>query len=220
MPKKILVLVEGYTEEGFVKNVLNPYLYSKEISIVPTIITTKRVLRGPNYKGGVTSYNQIKNDLLPLFKDTSASIITTMIDYYALPDSFPGFNERLLITNCYKRVEFMEEKFSEDISKERFVPYFQLHEFESLIFASEANLGSVFINETKHIELVKQINKSFNSPEEINENPETAPSKRLKSIFKSYQKTFHSSIILASASIDELRTKCSHFNAWLTRLES
>jgi len=219
MPKKILVLVEGQTEEGFIKRVLSPYYYSKEIFLTPTIINTKRVLQGPNYKGGVTSYQQVKKDLFPLFNDTSASIITTMIDYYALPDDFPGFKEKPA-SNCYKRVEFMEEKFSNDIKKQRFVPYFQLHEFEALIFASAAIFGSVFINETMGINQVNQINSKFSSPEEINEHPESAPSKRLKNIFPSYQKTFHSSLILSHASVDNLRTKCPHFNAWLTRLES
>jgi hypothetical protein len=219
MPKKILVLVEGQTEEGFIKRVLSPYFYSKEIFLTPIIINTKKVLHGPNYKGGVKSYQKVKNNLLPLFSDTSASIITTMIDYYAIPEDFPGFNEKHL-PDCYKHVEYMEENFSNDIKKERFVPYFQLHEFEALIFASAAILGSVFINETNGINQVNQINSKFTSPEEINKNPESAPSKRLKYIFPSYQKTFHSSLILSNVNVDELRTKCPHFNAWLTRLES
>lgn len=219
MSKKILILVEGYTEESFVKNVLNKYYYAKEIFLIPTIITTKKNLAGPNYKGGVSSYNQVKNDLLPLFNDTSASIITTMIDYYAIPDDFPGFNEKPE-SDCFKRVEFMEEKFSVDVNRERFVPYLQLHEFEALIFASAANLSSVFIGETKHIKQVELINNKFKSPEEINENLQSAPSKRLISIFPAYQKTFHSNLILSNIKVDDLRGKCPHFNSWLTTLES
>ena len=48
MPKKVLVLCEGPTEERFVKSVLNPYLFTKEIFLTPTIIKTKREVRVPD----------------------------------------------------------------------------------------------------------------------------------------------------------------------------
>ncbi len=218
MPKNVLVLVEGQTEEGFVKRVLDPFFHSKNIFLTPTVIKTKREIRGPDHKGGVNSYNQVKRDILPLLNDTSADIITTMIDYYALPSDFPGYNNRP-DGNCYHRVEFMENQFSADIRHPKFLPYIQLHEFEALIFASEDRIPGAFINVPGKLRQVTSINKSFNSPEEINENPNTAPSKRLKSIFPDYEKTFHSQLILAQVNIETLRTKCSHFNSWITKLE-
>ena len=219
MPKKVLVLVEGQTEEGFIKRVLGPYLYKKEIFLTPTIIKTKREVRGPDHKGGVNSYRQVKRDLLPLLNDTSANVVTTMIDYYALPSDFPGYEQRPNST-CYARVKFMEDQFSTDINQIKFLPYLQLHEFEALVFASEGKLSTAFIDVPNKIKQVTTINEAFNSPEEINENPVSAPSKRLKSIFPEYQKTFHSQLILSQISIDDLRAKCTHFNAWLTKLES
>ena len=218
MPKKVLVLVEGQTEEGFAKRVLSPYLFTNNIFLTPTVIKTKREVRGPDHKGGVNSYNQVKRDLLPLLKDTSADIVTTMIDYYALPNDFPGYSNRPFGT-CYARVEYMENQFSADINHHKFLPYIQLHEFEALIFASEEKIPGAFINVPGKLRQVTAINNSFNSPEEINENPSTAPSKRLKNIFPDYEKTFHSQLILAQVNIETLRTKCSHFNSWITKLE-
>lgn len=219
MPKKVLVLVEGQTEEGFIKRVLGPYLAAKEIYLTPTIIKTKREIRGPDHKGGVNSYRQVKRDLIPLLSDTSANVVTTMIDYYALPTDFPGYDQRPS-SICYARVEFMENQFSADINQTKFLPYLQLHEFEALVFASEDKLPSAFINVPTKLAQVTAINNSFTSPEEINENPGFAPSKRLKSIFPDYQKTYHSQLILSQVSIDDLKSKCSHFNSWLTKLES
>ncbi len=219
MPKKVLVLVEGPTEEGFIKRVLGPYLSAKHIFLIPTIIKTKKELRGPDHKGGVNSYGQVKRDLLPLLNDASASIVTTMIDYYSLPSDFPGYYHRPDST-CYARVQFMEEQFSADIKQKKFLPYLQLHEFEALVFASEDKLPIAFVNKVKEIQRVAKINNEFTSPEEINENPNSAPSKRLISIFPEYQKTYHSQLILSEANVDELRAKCSHFNEWLTKLES
>jgi len=219
MPKKVLVLVEGQTEEGFIKRVLTPYLAAKKIYIIPTIIKTKREIRGPDHKGGVNSYTQVKRDLFPLLNDSSANVVTTMIDYYALPADFPGYDQRPNGT-CFERVEFIENLFSADINQTKFLPYLQLHEFEALIFASDDKLSAAFINVPDKIRQVNEINNSFKSPEEINENPISAPSKRLKNIFPEYQKIFHSQLILSQANIDELRDKCSHFNAWLIKLES
>ncbi len=219
MSKKILVLVEGQTEEGFVKRVLMPYFNPKNIFLTPTIIKTKREVRGPDHKGGVNSYRQVKRDLLTLLKDTSANFVTTMIDYYALPKDFPGYDDRPTGT-CYNRIDFMEDQFRKDIDNSKFLPYLQLHEFEALIFASEEKIPIAFINAPDKIRKVKSINDSFNSPEEINENPNSVPSKRLQNIFSDYEKTLHSQLILSQVDINVLRTKCRHFNSWLTKLES
>ncbi len=218
MSKKVLVLCEGPTEERFVKSVLNPYLYTKEIFLTPTIIKTKKEVRGPDHKGGINSYVQVKRDLIPLCNDTSADIVTTLIDYYGLPSDFPGYNERPNGT-CYQRVEFIENQFNTDINQARFLPYLQLHEFEALVFASAEKLSVAFVNKYREILQVVAINESFASPEEINENPNSAPSKRLKRIFPDYQKIFHSQLILSQTSIEDLRNRCSHFNSWLTKLE-
>jgi hypothetical protein len=40
--KRLLVVVEGPTEEGFVKGVLGPHLWMHSISTSPLIVTTRR----------------------------------------------------------------------------------------------------------------------------------------------------------------------------------
>ncbi|MCZ7603072.1 MAG: DUF4276 family protein [Melioribacteraceae bacterium] len=219
MSKKVLVLVEGQTEERFIKRVLNPYLASKDIFFIPTIIKTKKEIRGPDHKGGISSYNQVRRDLLPLFGDSSAHIITTMIDYYGLPSDFPGYNRRPT-GSCFDRVRFLEDQFRININQPKFLPYLQLHEFEALIFASEEIIPRVFVDASTELTRVADINNNFSSPEEINDGPTTAPSKRLKSIFPSYQKTLHSQLILSRSNLDSLRSKCNHFNSWLNTIEN
>ncbi|MDZ7365092.1 MAG: DUF4276 family protein [candidate division KSB1 bacterium] len=58
--KRILILSEGQTEERFVKNVLRPALWLKGIDIIPKIVTTKRVKKGPDFKGGITEYRKVE----------------------------------------------------------------------------------------------------------------------------------------------------------------
>ena len=57
------ILVEGQTEERFVKQVLRDHLVSLNLSITPTLLTTKVVKSGPNFKGGVTSFQKFESDL-------------------------------------------------------------------------------------------------------------------------------------------------------------
>lgn len=67
--KKILILAEGQTEETFVKNILAPHLWSKEIFCIPKLATTKRVKSGADFKGGIVSYEKLKRDIRHLLQD-------------------------------------------------------------------------------------------------------------------------------------------------------
>lgn len=215
---RVLVLVEGQTEENFIKGIFAPYFEPKNIYTIPIILKTKRIVTGPDFKGGVTSYGKFCNDLSKLFFDGDASVITTMIDYYALPDDFPGCQEALIGT-AWERVEFIETKLKEQFPDIRFLPYIQLHEFEALVFACEKGLAELFENRLTELQEVGKIIEKFGSPELINDGRETAPSKRLKRIFPEYQKENFGSLILGSSDVDDLRVKCPHFDNWISEIE-
>ena len=92
--KRLLVLVEGRTEETFVWNVLQPHLGLFGVSPTAVVLKTKRVKSGGAFRGGVTSTAQVLGDLRRLLGDTGAAAVTTIIDYYGLPDDFPGMATR------------------------------------------------------------------------------------------------------------------------------
>ena len=56
--QKMLVLVEGQTEEKFVKEVLTPHLHNYGKYLIPTIVNTKKVKSGSNFKGGLAPIDQ------------------------------------------------------------------------------------------------------------------------------------------------------------------
>ncbi len=58
--KKIIVLVEGPTEERFVKELIVPSFSRKEIHFSPTISTTKIVKDKANFKGGINHMKKLK----------------------------------------------------------------------------------------------------------------------------------------------------------------
>ncbi len=218
MKKKILVLVEGQTEETFVRDILYPYFFNNGLALIPKLATTKRVKVGPDFKGGIVSYNKVKNDLLRLLGDSSATAVTTMIDFYGFSSIVPFRNE-MQGNTCYERVDSLEVKFREDIDNLKFIPYLQLHEFEALIFVSPQITANAMLIPDKE-QTINSIKNAFNSPEEIDDNPSTIPSRRIISVFKNYQKAWHGPMITKRIGLNALRQECEHFNNWITCLEN
>ncbi|MGH8019535.1 MAG: DUF4276 family protein, partial [Opitutaceae bacterium] len=94
MSKRVLILVEGQTEERFVKDVIGPAFFEDELFFSPTLLVTKRVKDGPNFKGGVTNFAKFRNDARKLLNSAGDTLVTTLLDYYRLPNDFPGMDSR------------------------------------------------------------------------------------------------------------------------------
>src|SRR6478609_6199283 len=195
---KILILVEGQTEETFVRDILAPHLLGFEKLIVATLVVTKRVKNGPNFKGGVTSYGQVRRDLIRLLGDTSANKITTMLDYYALPSDFPGYRSAPSGPVAL-RVSHLESEFAADIGDSRFTPYLSQHEFEALLFADPVSATWVYDDPSVVSHLVATKAAFNGQPEMINDGPMTAPSKRIAAAFANYEKALHGPLATGAA---------------------
>jgi hypothetical protein len=214
--KKVLVLVEGQTEEIFVKQVLGEWYISRDISLIPKIITTKRVKAGTDFKGGIVSYEKVRKEVLRLLGDSSAGLVTTMFDYYGLPDNFPGRNIRA--ETPHERAAAVEDAFNRDIASGRFSSFIVLHEFEGLLFSSPRAIVQAMQGPEKEPAL-RRIRASFTTPEDIDDGLETAPSKRICKEFPQYEKILHGSIIAGRIGLEAIRHECPHFNEWLNRIE-
>lgn len=204
-------LVEGQTEEGFVKSVLYPHLLQFNIYLKP-------ILTGKNKQGGVQTYGGVKRDLRNLLCTSQNNIITTMIDFYHLPHDFPGYNS-MPNSDCYAKVKYLEDAWKTEVNQPNFIPYFQLHEFEALLFSSIDDIHNRFSDQNKLADL-QNITSQFSNPEEINEGQNTSPAKRLKSLYREYQKPLDGATISNKIGLQKMRDKCRHFNEWLTALEN
>lgn len=215
--KRILILVEGATEERFVKEVLNPLFIPQNITLIPTIVNTKIVKsEGKIYKGGWVSYAGAKRDLKNLLNDSDATIVTTMFDFYGLPKDFPQWECN---GTCYEQVTVAEQVFSNDINHPKFIPYIQLHEFEGLLFSSPQAVSDTLVSPRFPIlTKVQEIRNSVGSPEEINKGHETHPSMRLLKLFPAYNKPVYGSLIALRTGLDSIRKDCPHFNDWILKL--
>jgi Domain of unknown function (DUF4276) len=216
--KTVLVLVEGQTEERFIKDVLAPDFYTLDCFFDPRLLITKRVKHGASFKGGVTTYGKFRNDVVRLLGEAQGRIVTTVIDYYGLPGDFPGMSTRPNSTPR-ERARHVEKKIHEDLgAPPNFLPFLALHEFEAWLFSSRDELPNTLTQPHKIFDFAA-IRDSFEDPEQINEGPQTAPSKRIAQLFPDYRKVLHGPVAAKRIGMETIRAECPHFDAWYRQLE-
>lgn len=80
---KLLVLVEGETEEGFVNEILAPHLYSQGFSVVKARLIGNA--RQRDHRGGIRPWIGVRDEIIRHLKQDRTQYVSTMVDYYALP---------------------------------------------------------------------------------------------------------------------------------------
>lgn len=214
-------VVEGQTEETFVRNLLVPELGARGVYCDAHRVTTGR--RGASvYRGGLVSFAHLRKDLDIWMKQDRASDswFTTMVDFYKLPSNFPSIVEARHIADPMKKVELVEQSFSSCMNHPRFVPYVQLHEFEALLFSDPQSFSIAFPNIGDEVAKLQAIRCAFETPEHINEREDFAPSKQILKILPPYDKAVSGPLIAQQIGLARLREECKHFDTWLTRLEA
>ena len=221
---RLLVHVEGQTEERFVNEVLAPHLLKVGYTNVSARLLGNA--RQRQHRGGVRRWSQVRTEILNHLREDRFILATTMVDYYGLPDTWPGRAIAKGQTTLSERVSSVQDALREDISKSlgddfdprRFVPYVVMHEFEGLLFSDperfarsigQSDLSSDFL----------AIRNAFSSPEEINDSPDTAPSKRVKAVYEGYQKPLMGVLAVEEIGLETIRLECPLFNRWIEELE-
>lgn len=215
---RLNILTEGQTEETYVRDILYDHLASYQVYTTPITLVT--AVRERTFRGGVgRKYAQIRKNILRSLNDQTA-IITTMIDFYGLPKDFPGMEKASDVFDPYQKIQIIEKEFMDDIDNGRFIPYIQLHEYETILFSDIYVIDKILsVNWRSQIHELRTIIQRFPNPEIINNSPNTAPSKRLEGLYNPYQKVTDGVRIAKTIPLDTIKNKCRHFNDWLTRLE-
>ena len=212
---RVYVYVEGQTEETFVRDVLAPAYSAAAIFFTPILAETS-----PGYKGGIVNYAKTKRQLERLCQRDRGAYVTTMIDYYGLPNDFPGLGNRVIMNevDIHQRMPMLETELEQDINQDNFLANYQLHEYEALLFCQPEKFEA-WIDDVPTDALL-QVKDAFATPEHINNSPQTAPSKRVKALIPSYNKVLHGPMIAGDIGLQAIREQCPHFNRWLERVES
>ena len=151
-----------------------------------------------------------------------------MVDYYGMPNDWPGrANPFTAAMSVSDRAEEIEDALLQDVRNEmgtsfnpnRFVPYVMMHEFEAMLFSDCDSFGHA-IGRSDLIDDFQEIRDDFTSPEEIDDSPINAPSKRIIKLFPGYNKPVGGTVGVLGIGLDTIRSECQHFADWLRRLES
>lgn len=216
---RLHITVEGKTEQKFVKDILANHLGNFNIITDARQVLTSSTAQ-KEYRGGLVRYAVAKHDIAQWMAsdNNSECRFTTMFDFYRLPHDFPGYDEAMRLQNPYDKVQKLETALQDDIADSRFLPYIQLHEFEALILADPAKLDWEYLEHEQPIaDLVAMMGAQ--NPELINDGPDTAPSKRILSRIPAYDKVTAGVSVAEHIGLHTMRSKCRHFNDWLTQLE-
>lgn len=220
---RLLVHVEGQTEEEFVNAVLAEHLYLRGYTAVSARLFGNA--RQRDRRGGVRAWSAIRQDLLKKMREDSGAVHALMVDYYAMPASgdkaWPGRAQAVRLP-VEQRARHVEEALQVDVAgqlpKGRFVPLVMLHEFEALLFSDCAACAHA-LGKPGLAASMQAIRDAFESPEHINDSPQTAPSKRMEGLVPGYTKPLMGALGALGIGLEVMRAECAHFGAWLVRLE-
>jgi hypothetical protein len=116
-----------------------------------------------------------------------------------------------------ERIACLENAMKRDIAPENpyFLPYIQKHEFEALLFSSNTGFENYF---AQNSDRTRRVLQGFDNPEEINDGPDTAPSKRLINLVPEYNKVLFGNILAIEIGLQTILTKCPKFRNWVETL--
>lgn len=214
--KRVYVIVEGQTEQEFVRSVIAPFLGAVGIlSVTPILIKTSDTGRG-----GFVDYDHLRRKtVMPLLASRHDDfIVTTFMDFFRIPCSLPKFEDCMRKKDDASRASAMENAIDEDVNDRRFFSYIQLHEFEALLFSD--NAGFEYYFDPAESNKTAEIVSSFETPEDINSTPEGAPSKRLLAIKPDYNKVIEGNLIALQVGIDLIMRRCPRFRAWMEKIKT
>jgi hypothetical protein len=223
---RLIVHVEGQTEELFVNEILAPHLYNHGYSTVAARLLGRARLK--HNRGGIKPWPTVKSDISRHLRSDQGCIATLMVDYYALPQSgegaWPG-RQCDPTKNAQEKNRQLQESLGQDMEKDfgalsrRFIPFALMYEFEGLLF-SDCNTFAQAIGRQSKAEKFQAIRNKFATPEDINDSSATAPSKRILKLVPSYEKPLYGNIAASTIGLPTIRRECVIFDRWVNQLEA
>ena len=201
---RVAISVEGQTEEEFVKSVLAP-------GLAPAGVYPQPILLG---SGGNVTVERLASDMAKFV--WNFDFVTSLVDFYGFRDK--GSDTREDLERRIKQAAIT--KINRALDESRIFPYVQQHEFEALLFADALAFLVLPYATTDIVDNLASIRSRFDSPEDINDSPDSAPSKRIVNLIPGYQKVVAGSLVAGEIGLEKIRAECPRFHAWMTRLES
>lgn len=221
--KRLYLTVEGQTEQTFAVDVLQPHLAQFSVHVVKPRLTGLHSRRGGRVPTG---------GLLGTFRHSLADIrrwmredhskdarFSIMVDLYSLPGDFPGYAAAMELADPHAQAAQLEEALAAELGDHRFIPYLQVHEFESIVLADFDGFLTWFDQIDKQVERLRSECAVFETPEHINHGQNTHPKARIKSHIPDYDENVDGPILAEYAGVPNIKQRCPHFCQWVETLE-
>lgn len=194
---RVAISVEGQTEERFVKNILAPKLALEGVYPMPILLGA----------GGDVTVERLASDMSKFV--WSFDFVTSLVDFYGFRNKGSDTREDLERRIKQSAINKINRNALDD---SRIFPYVQQHEFEALLF-SDPRAFSILPSVTDGIvDDLLSIRSRFDNPEDIDDSPDSAPSKRIKKLIPRYGKVVAGSLVADEIGLEKIRAECPRFH--------
>lgn len=202
---RLAISVEGPTEEEFVNRLLVGHLRPRGIETRPVSV------------GGNVTVARLAHEMRNLFWQRY-HFVTSLVDFY-------GFRDKGDRTKCQlERAVFddVDRLIARSWDQRAVFPYVQQYEFEALLFSEVTGFSTLGLPGTDEqcLESLRRIKNHFDTPEDINDELATAPSKRIEGLIPRYRKRLHGPLVAEATGLERIRGECPRFDGWVRRLEA
>ncbi|WP_437604007.1 DUF4276 family protein [Sorangium sp. So ce590] len=210
----LCIVAEGQTEETFIEELLRPLLADNGVVLLPSI-----------QMSGNVRYERLKSLVVKRLKEQSTAFCTTFIDYYGRRNMFPDEERVGEFDPAVRKKTILESAFYADVEQEmgrrfdarRFIPYIQMYEFEGLLFSDPDGFARG-LYKPELAAPFRGIRAQFPTPEDINNDKATAPSKRVLAHFPGYDKVAGGTLAALTIGLEQIRANCPLFDGWVKTL--
>lgn len=216
--RRLLVHVEGQTEEEFVNDVLRPHLVEQGYASVSARLLGSRRQRAQ--RGGIRSWSSVRKEVERHLRGDPGLRAGLLVDYYGLPADWPGRLEAAQ-HGVAERSSLLATQILNALNSDlrsRFFPCVLMHEFETMVFVDPIAAAESWGKPQLGAQLLMQ-RQAFQCVEEINDSPLTAPSKRIKAVDPQYEKPLQGLLAVHQIGLSALRASMPSLATWLDNLE-
>jgi hypothetical protein len=196
----------------FIKSCVTPHLIGFKVHAYPSILQSP----SGRHRGGNVTVERLARFLSHEYH--AADRLTTFVDFYGFSDTNGRSRHELEQAILERVIEVMTD------CNTLFVrPYVQMHEFEALLFSDIDQFqfaGDGWSDGVRR--QLTAVATQFPCPEDIDNHPKTAPSKRILGAFPkgTYSKTEHGPLIAEAIGLPSIRECCPQFDEWMLWLEA
>lgn len=220
-PVIVVAIVEGESEERFLKQIVSPYL-----AIYGVVLKPQQMPTSQKSKGGAINLDRLKHHAHKTLNREVGCYLSTFFDLYALDSSITNLSDGTQSTDPLTKSSLIERNIATTLQVhtgvrlERLIPHIQPYELEGLFFSDSEALCNTKPSWKSYAAQIQAVRDKAESPEHINDGFQTKPSSRLASILHpAYQKKSRNAPLIGQQiGLSTIMQECKHFAAWVEQL--